>query len=325
MPTNESLQKTEDSMHAVLPPYRGYPDLWSPQLTEMWDEMNARKAEQGLYPGYFDPEKFRAAVQPYRFDYPEALTVHDVEVEGIPCKWLVAPNAKTTDRIVYFHGGGYIGGGWVPYQGIAAWLSATGACAVLFVQYRRAPEHRFPAAANDAQTALRWAYDNGPDGPAPARVVLTAGDSAGGALAISAALAARDAGERMPAACIGASAWLNLDIASSVYLQGTKTVQIMTTHYVDPDQAKHPLASPLHAELRGLPPIRLQVGSDDRIMTDSLEFAVKAAQADVEVILEIAPKMPHVWQRFAPYAPEAYTAVKRLGDYVRERIGEVTT
>jgi epsilon-lactone hydrolase len=301
----------------------GFGKSWSSQLVEMWDEVNTRKSAQGLYPGMFDVDKFRAAIVPYRFEYPEGTTVKDVNVKGISCKWLTAPNVPTTDRIVYFHGGGFIGGGWSPYQGIAAWLSATANCAVLFVSYRRAPEHRFPAAAEDAYTALRWAFNYGPNGLEPARVVLTAGDSAGGGLAIASAIAARDAGERLPIACIGASALLNLDTASSVYLQGTKTVQIMMTHYVNPDQTKHPLASPLHADLAGLPPIRLQVGSADRLMTDSIEFAEKASKADVEVILEIAPDMPHVWQRFVPYAPEALTAVKRLGSYARERISEV--
>jgi epsilon-lactone hydrolase len=301
----------------------GFGKSWSPQLTEMWGEVNARKDAQGLYPGYFDVEKFRAAILPYRFAYPEGTTVTDVDADGIACKWLVSPNANPSDRIVYFHGGGFIGGGWLPYQGIAAWLSAASGCAVLFVSYRRAPEYRFPSAAQDAQAALRWAYKNGPSGPADARAVLTAGDSAGGGLAITAAIAARDAGERMPIACIGASALLNLDTASSVYLQGTKTVQIMMTHYVDADQTTHPLASPLHADISGLPPVRLQVGSADHLMTDSIEFATKAANANVEVILEIAPDMPHVWQRFVPYAPEAHTAVTRLGSYAMERISEV--
>jgi epsilon-lactone hydrolase len=296
----------------------------SPQLIEMWNEVEARKAAQGLFPGYFDVTKFRAAILPYRFDYPAGLSVTDVDVEGIACKWLVAPHARSTDRIVYFHGGGFIGGGWSPYRGIAAWLSATAACAVLFVSYRRAPEHRFPAAANDAYTAMRWAFDNGPQGPEPHHTLITAGDSAGGGLAISAALASRDAGERLPIACIGASALLNLDTQSSVYLQGTTTVQQMMTHYVDANQTRHPLASPLHADIGGLPPIRLQVGSADRLMTDSLEFAEKAAKANVEVVLEIAADMPHVWQRFVPYAPEALLAIQRLGSYCRERIQEVT-
>jgi epsilon-lactone hydrolase len=296
----------------------------SPQLTEMWNEVDPRKAAQGLYPGYFDVAKFRAAILPYRFDYPPGTTVHEVDVAGIPCKWVVAPNARSADRIVYFHGGGFIGGGWLPYQGIAAWLSAKSGCSVLFVSYRRAPEHRFPAAATDAQVTMRWAFDNGPKGPEPHRVVMTAGDSAGGGLAISAALAAREAGERLPIACIGASALLNLDTKSSVYLQGTTTVQQMMTHYVDECDMRHPLASPLHADIVGLPPIRLQVGSADRLMTDSFEFAEKAAKANVDVILEVAADMPHVWQRFVPYAPESLAAIERLGNFCRERIAEVT-
>lgn len=294
---------------------------WSPELAEMWAKVTQRRTQSGITPTGFDAAGFRSAALAYAFDLPDGLII--TEVAGpVRGRWLTPRDADTRRRIVYFHGGGFVGGGWEPYKGIAAWLAEYSGSAVFFADYRRAPEHAFPAAADDAHTVLQWAFSQGPDDSGKSASVITAGDSAGGNLAIAAALMSRDRGEAMPLACVAASGIFNLDPETSSFLRKEKFRTELLGCYASGTATRDPLASPLLADLSRMPPLFLQIGSVDDLLDDNLQMAEAAARAGTAVHLEVVPEMPHVWQRFVGYAPEATRAVRHLADFCLEAMGE---
>jgi acetyl esterase/lipase len=293
---------------------------WSPELAEMWAKVNQRRALSGITPAGFDAAGFRSAALPYAFDLPDGLAIVEA-ARPVPGRWLVPGGADPRRRIVYFHGGGFVGGGWAPYKGIAAWLAQYSGSAVFFADYRRAPEHVFPAAAHDAHTMLQHAFREGPVGSGEAMSVIAAGDSAGGNLAVAAALMARDRGEPMPAACVAASGIFNLDPQTSSFLAKEKFRTDLLGCYASGAATRDPLASPLLADLSGMPPLFLQIGSADDLLDDNLQMAAAAARAGVAVQLQVVPEMPHVWQRFVGYAPEATLAVRQLARFCLDTTG----
>ena len=248
------------------------------------------------------------------------MAFRDVDAGGVAAKWAIPRNGAAARRIVYFHGGGYITGRWETHCTICAWLAEASAAPVLFVDYRRAPEHRFPAAVDDAYAAYRWTRRNGPDGASPAQSVATAGDSSGGALAMAVMLRARSDAAPMPDAGALISAMLDLDEASSEFLQTYGRMRDAARLYVPPPgDPRHEWASPVHADLAGLPPLLVQTGEADYVKGDSLLLAERARSCGLDVRLEVWPEMPHVWHRFAPAVPEARDALERIGEFLRQQ------
>jgi acetyl esterase/lipase len=208
-----------------------------------------------------------------------------------------------------------------------AWLSHLTQAAVLYVDYRLAPEHRFPAALDDACAALEYAFAHGPTGVGPAPLprggegqekVFVGGDSAGGGIAIGTLLRRRDAGLPPPAAAFSLCGMLDLDETSSSYLQSLQrnrdAVRLVVAHLQD---LLHPHLSVVRAELTGLPPLLLQTGGADYCKDDSITLAERARAAGVDVELRIWPELFHVWQRFAPEVPEALQALEQVADFCR--------
>jgi acetyl esterase/lipase len=253
------------------------------------------------------------------------ITVEKVDADGVPCQMLTPPGADTDRVIVYVHGGGYVFGSLVSHGGTVGELARASNCCALQVDYRLAPEHPFPAAVEDACTAYRYLVKNG---TAPEKITIM-GDSAGGGLAIAAIVALRDAGDTTPGAAVCISPWIDLEgtgesvtaradvdpMVSADMLHG-----IAATYLGDADP-KSPTASPIHANLNGLPPVLIQVGEREILYSDSEALATKAKIAGADVTFKEWPEMIHVWHLFYPMLTEAREAIKEAGAFVIAKTG----
>lgn len=243
------------------------------------------------------------------------------EIDGLPCEWVVAPNADPDLRLLYLHGGGYVAGSAGNYLPLAAALSVEAGCAVLLPDYGLAPEKPFPQAIEDCVHAHQWMVEEGPDGAAAARHTLIAGDSAGGGLTLATMLVLRDRGHRMPICGIPLSACTDLTISSPSTRKvkdpicSVQALEIFADLYLGDTDRSDPLASPLYGDLRGLPPILLQAGEHEMLRDDSIRFAEKARVDGVRVTLEIWPGMVHVFQIRG--LPESQEAIRHIAEFIR--------
>ena len=228
--------------------------------------------------------------------------------------------------LLYLHGGGYAAGSFVTHRVVAEKMAQLARVRALLPAYRLAPEHRFPAAVEDVMAVYRWLIEE--YGADPARVVV-AGDSAGGGLTIALAVSARDAGLPLPAALACISPWFDLagtgeSIRSKAGVDPCFTpegLHLQAREYLGDADPKHPLASPLYADLRGLPPVMVQVGEDELLLDDARRLVERAHAAGVDATLEV---WPGLWHIFATHPPprrplcargsESPASITRLGD-----------
>ena len=196
---------------------------------------------------------------------------------------------------------------------------------MLGIDYRLAPEVTFPAPVEDSVAAYRWLLSNGID---PKKIVI-AGDSAGGGLVVSALVALRYLGEPMPAAGICISPWVDMEALGESYITkaeedpvgSREMIHFMAGMYLGSSDPRAPLASPIYADMTGLPPLLVQVGSAEVLLDDSTGLVERAKAAGVDVTLEVWDDMIHVWQFFAPILPEGQQAIDRIGEFFREHTG----
>jgi epsilon-lactone hydrolase len=238
----------------------------------------------------------------------------------------VSVPASAPDRVIlYLHGGTFCVGSPSSHRPLVARICAASGARALSLDYRLAPEHPFPAALEDAAAAYRWLRASG---VAPARMVF-AGDSAGANIVLAALIMLRDAGEPLPAAAVCISAPLDLTATRESLEQRQRidsmvNVEAMTPllrAYIGGARASDPLVSPLLADLSGLPPLLVQVGGRELLCDDAQRFARKAADAGVDVTLDIGERLWHVWHIAAPYVPEATAAISRIGQFLRRSAG----
>lgn len=251
-----------------------------------------------------------------------AAAVQSVAIGALAAEWITAPGADPQRVVLYFHGGGFQVGSVRSHRELMAGISEAAGCRVLGLDYRLAPEHRHPAALDDAIAAYDWLMAQG---LAPADIVL-AGDSAGGTLALTALIRLRDAGRALPAGAVLMSAWTDMTAAGESYTTRAQSDPIHQRPMIlamarnalgaegDP---RHPWVSPLFADLHGLPPLLIQVGDCETVRSDSVDFAAKAKAAGVDVRLEVWDRMIHVFQQFPDDLPEAREARHAIGAFVR--------
>lgn len=254
------------------------------------------------------------------------VTVEPLTANGVNAAWIGAPGADPAKVAIYFHGGGFRLGSLRSHRDLMARISATSGCRVLGVEYRLAPEHRFPAAHDDALAVYDWVLDQG----FAARDVALLGDSAGGCLALGTALALRDAAQPMPAAIATMSAWTDLSASRASYethaardpIHQRPMILAVARNYLGPDvDPSDPRVSPLFADLDGLPPLLMQVGGRETVLDDTRDFARKAERSGCAVTLEIWDDMIHVFQQFPDDLPEAGLALSSLGGFLRGSLG----
>jgi acetyl esterase/lipase len=259
------------------------------------------------------------------FPLPADVTVEKVDANGVPGELIATPGCDAERAILYLHGGGYVIGSVNTHREMIARIARASGARVLAIDYRLAPECPFPAAVDDAVTAYRWLLAQG---VSPARTAV-AGDSAGGGLTVATLLALRDGGDRLPVAGVCLSPWVDLecvgesmtsraDIDPMVRREG---VVAMAQAYLGGADPRSPLASPLHADLAGFPPLLIQVGTAETLYDDAARLEARARAAGVEVTFEPWEDMVHVWQLFAAMLPEGQQAIERIGEFVREKTG----
>ena len=272
-------------------------------------------------------EEMRAGMEAGSFPATEAATVTSVDANGVPGEWVTVPESDPNRRMLYVHGGGYVMGSPVTHRRLCEGIARAGECAVLNLDYRMAPEHVFPAAVDDAMAGLQFMQENGPDGPGAAESVFVGGDSAGGGLMLATLLAARERGVAMPDGGVGISVWSDLAITGESIqtrsgvdplITDESMVTNMAAMYLGDADPETPLASPLYADYAGLPPLILQVGDHEVLLSDTTRVAERARAAGVEVTEEVWDEMFHVWHAFAPMLPEGQQAIDRIGEFINQ-------
>lgn len=257
------------------------------------------------------------------FPPPAELVTETVDADGVPAVWAHMPGTSGERSILHLHGGGLSLGSSSSYRTLAAGLSRAADARVLLVDYRLAPEHPYPAGLQDAATAYRWLTKNEAD---PARSVVS-GDSAGDGLAMGLLVALRDRGDALPAAAVCLSGLLDLTLSGGSMdllderdpVDKRPLVENMVAGYLMGQDAR--AASPLFADLAGLPPLLLLVGTFETLLDDTTRFADRARAAGVDVTVELGEEMYHVWPAMWQLLPEARAAVELIGRYVREHTG----
>jgi acetyl esterase/lipase len=246
-----------------------------------------------------------------------------VDVDGVTAEWIRPEHTEQDRAILFVHGGGFVMGSIDSHRDLAGRIAIAAKAPLLSIAYRLAPEHPFPAGLDDAVHVYRWLTREAGWDP---RGLALVGDSAGGGLVLATALRIRDSDdlERCGAiACM--SPWVDLS-CSAASLTTTDDpsmeepyVRLLAQAYLHGCDPLTPEASPLHADLRGLPPVLLQVGTQDALRDDSVRLAERCREAGVDVTLELWDEMFHAFQAWALMLDDAKRAIAKLGEFVRSK------
>jgi monoterpene epsilon-lactone hydrolase len=252
---------------------------------------------------------------------PAGVTIEAVDAGGVPALWVTPEGARPARTILFLHGGGYIFLTASRFTPVMAELAKASGARCLGLDYRRAPEHSFPAPVDDAVAAYRWLLDQG----TPPSTIALAGDSAGGGLVIAALLAIRDRGLPLPAAGCSISPWTDLKVSGASadevadpVVTGAALRMMADTYLAGADPAD-PYASPLYADLAGLPPLHVQVGTREALLDDSRRFVAKARAAGLEVTSLEHEDVAHMWIFHDAMMPESQAAFAAIGDFLKAR------
>ena len=260
-----------------------------------------------------------------QFELPEDAVFEQVGAGGVAAEWISTPGAAEDRVVMYLHGGGYMIGSMRTHRSPLSYLSRVSGARVLGLNYRLAPEHPFPAAVEDSVAAYCWLLD---EGIQPERIVI-GGDSCGGGLTIATLVALKYFGYPLPAGGISHSGWTDLAHTGESFVTKAEVdplidkdmLEGMAAAYLGDRSRTTPLASPYYADLSGLPPLLLQVGTAEVLLDDSRRLADKAKAAGVDVTLEEWDDMPHVWQAFVSFLPEAKQSLESCGEFVKKHTG----
>ena len=256
------------------------------------------------------------------FSVPDGVSVKAAEIAGISCERSVPSNISSPATVLYLHGGSYSAGSLVSHRALCARMAVAAGCEVIAVDYRLAPEHPFPAGLDDAAAVWRQLLD---EGIRPEDMIV-AGDSAGGGLTTALLLRLRDEGVAMPAGGVLLSPRLDLTLQGASMTQRAEDDPMLTEAALAEaaqayaDELAHPLASPLFADLAGLPPLLVLVGTAEVLLDDSTRFADRARAAGVEVDLDVEEGLIHVWP-FLDGVPEAAAAMERIAGWIATHTG----
>ena len=252
-----------------------------------------------------------------------AASVLQVDADGVPAELVSSGETSSGRAILYLHGGGYVIGSLATHRELARRLCVAADADVLAIDYRLAPENPFPAAVEDAVSAYRWLIGQGCE---PAGIAI-AGDSAGGGLTVATLVSLRDQGVPLPACGVCISPWVDMEgIGDSMTSRASLDPMVqreglvgMADTYLNGADPRTPLAAPMYADLHGLPPLLIQVGTSETLYDDSTRLTERAEAAGVETCFESWEEMIHVWHLFAPMLDEGQRAIERIGEFVRSK------
>lgn len=241
-------------------------------------------------------------------------------VAGVNVVEVTIEGSEPTDVVLYFHGGVYVIGSAESSVPLVADLARRSNTKVISVDYRLAPENPYPAAIDDAKAVYQGLLAQGVD----PRNVAFSGESAGGGLAVAALLAAKDDDMPMPTAVFAMSPWVDLTLSGNTILNKQARDPLLTGEglrvrvgdYVADGSPSNPYISPIFGDLRGLPPMLIQVGSHEVLLSDAVRLAERAARDDVSVTLEVVAGVPHVFQAYAGLLEEGDAALNRAATFL---------
>lgn len=267
------------------------------------------------------------AIAPRRL--PPRVRLAPVDIHGVPGEWIVPEVVDPGRVLLYLHGGGFACGSIASHRHYVARIARKARMRVLLVEYRLAPEHPFPAAVEDARIAWRWLLAQGVD---PARAAI-AGESAGGGLTIATLIETRDAGEPLPGAAAVLSPWVDLTLGGASIERNERydyiprrVLSLYAASYARDTARTHPLLSPAHAPLHGLPPLLIQAGEAETLVDDARLLHTRAVGAGVDATLSVYPDMIHAFMIFSIMRlPPTEKALVELAEHLRTHTAAEST
>jgi acetyl esterase/lipase len=253
------------------------------------------------------------------------VSLTPVDIDGIPGEWSTVPGSNSSRVLLFLHGGGYCSGSILSHRRMVSEAGRAGAVRTLAIGYRLAPENPFPAAFDDAVTAWHFLRRQG----IAAEHIAIGGDSAGGGLSLAVALKLHVLQEELPACLWLVSPWTDLTMSGSTLITKDAADPLIHKGYLceladgylgHTADRKDPRVSPLFADLTGMPPILIQVGSDETLLDDALRLAAAAGEADVPVTLEIWPHMIHAWHLWNARLESGRQALGNAGSFMRKHL-----
>jgi acetyl esterase/lipase len=272
-----------------------------------------------------DIDRVRVAAEELhgQFGLPDGVRVVPVNAAGTPALKLV-PTVAGDRVVIYLHGGAHVAGSAYGYRHLAGAVALSARAPVILVDHRLAPENPFPAALDDAISTFTWLIDTGTD---PGRIAVV-GDSSGGGLVMSMLLDLKNKGLAMPAAAALLCPWIDLSTGmlrppqeSPVIFQ-PEPARRFAAAYLGGTSADDPLVDPLHADLRGLPPLLVHAASGDSVLPEAQALAERARAAEVDTRMTVFPVATHAFHAFWSFLPEAASALEEVGRFVQEHAGE---
>ncbi|PTY04900.1 alpha/beta hydrolase [Opitutaceae bacterium EW11] len=256
---------------------------------------------------------------------PQGVRAEPTRIADLPAEWLRPAGAPSDKIVLYVHGGGYVSGSCADHRGFVATFAKNLGFAALTYEYRLAPEHPYPAAVDDSLAVYRALLAEYSAGN-----ILVAGESAGGGLCLALLLAVKKAGLPLPCGAIAITPWVDLTCASPGYRTRNrrsaapmKSWTVFSEHYVRGADRRDPLVSPLFGDLRGLPPLLINAGTDDELFDEAEAFAQRAKEAGVETTFRAGEGMIHCYPLLAPMFPEAVAAMDEIRAFARNHLSRI--
>lgn len=254
----------------------------------------------------------------------KGFTYQYVDVDGMSSEWIFPDGCDKTKVLLFFHGGGYFVGSTNTHRGLASHIAKNAGISALSINYRLAPEFPYPSAIEDCAKAYRWLLtkDFSP------KQICFGGDSAGGGCVVGTLTYLRDNGVPLPKCAIALSPWLDHTFSGHSFPSRDEIdpmlladgFPLVRDYYMAGQDPKAPYASPIFHSLKNLPPVYVQVGDHELLLSDSTRFAEKAKEDGVDVRLEVYPEMFHVFNAFWRILPKAREANRKLGAFLKEQL-----